>query len=176
MIRQLLKKCTHCSIHCNRHGNKHCRKGRNGEKGRHLADAMLLEGCRIIRSWFYLGFSKVFGNLQLMIQQYLLKASVNRFQELVWSSKHLLQPVSAVGGTWVIRQLLKKCTHCSIHCNRHGNKHCRKGRNGEKGRHLADAMLLEGCRIIRLWFYLGFSKVFLEPPADDSAVFAEGIR
>ena len=67
-----------------------------------------------------------------MIQQYLLKASVNRFQEFVWSSKHLLQPVSAVGGTWVIRQLLKKCTHCSIHCNRHGNKHCRKGRNGEK--------------------------------------------
>ena len=43
-----------------------------------------------------------------MIQQYLLKASVNRFQELVWSSKHLLQPISAVGGTWVIRQLLKR--------------------------------------------------------------------
>ena len=48
------------------------------------------------------------GNLQLMIQKYLLKASVNRFQELVWSSKHLLQSVSAVGGTWVIRQLLKR--------------------------------------------------------------------
>ena len=43
-----------------------------------------------------------------MIQQYLLKASVYRFQELVCSSKHLLQPESAVGGTWVIRQLLKK--------------------------------------------------------------------
>jgi len=69
---------------------------------------MLLEGCRIIRSWFYLGFPKFFGNLQLMIQQYLLKASVNRFQELVWSSKHLMQSVSAVGGTWVIRQLLKR--------------------------------------------------------------------
>ena len=102
-----------------------------------------------------------------MIQQYLLKASVNRFQELVWSSKHLLQPVSAVGGTWVIRQLLKKRTHCSIHCNRHCNKHCRKGRNVGKGRHLADAMRLEGCRTIRTWFYLGFSKVFWEPPADN---------
>ena len=113
-----------------------------------------------------------FGNLQLMIQQYLLKASVNRFQELVWSSKHLLQSVSAVGGTWVIRQLLKKRTHCNKHCN----KHCRKGRNGGKGRHLADAMLLEGCRIIRSWFYLGFPRVFREPPADDSAVFAESIR
>ena len=64
----------------------------------------------------------------------------------------------------------------SKRCNKHCNKHCRKGRNGGKGRHLADAMLLEGCRIICSWFYLGFSKVFWEPPADDSAVFAEGIR
>ena len=33
----------------------------------------------------------LFGNLQLMIQQHLLKTSVYRFQEHVSSSKHLLQ-------------------------------------------------------------------------------------
>ena len=76
----------------------------------------------------------------------------------------------------MIRQLLRKSRHCNEQCNGHCSKQCRKGRNGGKGRHLEDAMLLEGCRQIRSWLYSGFSNVFWEPPADDSAVFAEGIR
>ena len=76
----------------------------------------------------------------------------------------------------MIRQLLRKSKNGNEQCNRHCNKHCRKGRNGGKGRHLEDAMLLEGCRQIPSWLYSGFSNVFWEPPADDSAVFAEGIR